>query len=49
MPAYECTECGSVAFIHDACELCGLETDFFKNQKSSLAAAAADSTEKEKK
>lgn len=47
MPAYECTECGSIAFIYDKCELCGLEANFSKNQISSLAAAAAEPTEKE--
>ena len=49
MPAYECTECGSIAFFYNTCELCGLEANFEKNQDSSLAAAAAELTEKEKK
>lgn len=49
MPAYECTECGSIAFIHNACELCGLEENFEKNQNSSLAAAAAELIKKEEK
>lgn len=49
MPAYECVECGSISFIFDKCELCGLDINIGKNRKSSLAAPAAEPSEKEEK
>jgi hypothetical protein len=49
LPAYECIECGSIAFIYGKCELCGLEINSQKNEEFSLAAAAAEPTKKEEK